>query len=234
MKPTRYIAFQLLLLIACSLPAAATVRPLTVILGLSRQLKQNPEGQERPTLQNPEGVIRSQAGVQPLQKGSANSSPEGATEQSTNPSGLEGQPTDSRGCTPAYALHAPSGLVESLSLIKHEGNRLLQLVNQLLDVARMKSGMADPQWQRGNISVESTLGKGTTFTITMPRKQKNSPTSLTPNPTSLTPDPSREGEGSIYNQRQETMEEVITPLSPWRGVGGEAESVRIWPAVPRH
>jgi len=38
-----------------------------------------------------------------------------------------------------------------LSLIEHEGNRLLQLVNQLLDVARMKSGMADPQWQRGNI-----------------------------------------------------------------------------------
>lgn len=37
------------------------------------------------------------------------------------------------------------------SLIEHEGNRLLQLVNQLLDVARMKSGAANPQWQRGDI-----------------------------------------------------------------------------------
>ena len=43
---------------------------------------------------------------------------------------------------------------------------------------------------------------------------------------SLTPDPSPQGEGSIYLQGQETdsgqAKELTTPLSPWRGVGGEA------------
>ena len=87
--------------------------PLTVILGVSRQLRQGDP-------QKPEGLKRPQAGVQPLQKSDINISPD-------------------------------AGLEVGLSLIEHEGNRLLQLVNQLLDVARMKSGMADPQWQRGNI-----------------------------------------------------------------------------------
>jgi AraC-like DNA-binding protein len=71
-----------------------------------------------------------------------------------------------------------------------------------------------------------------------------------PNPNSPTPNPSRKGEGSIYTQGQETIdeqkaipqnnacqleeppqknsnqqtEEVTTPLSPWREVGGEAGS----------
>ena len=50
--------------------------------------------------------------------------------------------------------------------------------------------------------------------------------SLTPN--SLTPSPSPKGEGSIYTQGQKTTDKqgqnVTTPLSPWRGVGGEALS----------
>ena len=39
---------------------------------------------------------------------------------------------------------------------------------------------------------------------------------------SLTPNPSRGGEGSIYLQDGIAAEKVITPLSPARGVGGEA------------
>ena len=38
----------------------------------------------------------------------------------------------------------------------------------------------------------------------------------------LTPDPSRGGEGSKYLQDRNVAEEVTTPLSPARGVGGEA------------
>ena len=45
---------------------------------------------------------------------------------------------------------------------------------------------------------------------------------------SLTPGPSPKGEGSIYLQGQKTTngqaQNVTTPLSPWRGVGGEALS----------
>ena len=44
--------------------------------------------------------------------------------------------------------------------------------------------------------------------------------SLTPG--SLTPDPSPKGEGSIYSQGQKQANELTTPLSLWRGVGGEA------------
>ena len=39
---------------------------------------------------------------------------------------------------------------------------------------------------------------------------------------SLTPAPSPNGEGSKYLQDRNVAEEVTTPLSPWRGVGGEA------------
>ena len=47
---------------------------------------------------------------------------------------------------------------------------------------------------------------------------------LTPSPSSgsLTPDPSLRGEGSIYLQDEKPATEVTTPLSPERGVGGEA------------
>ena len=45
---------------------------------------------------------------------------------------------------------------------------------------------------------------------------------------SLTPGPSPKGEGSIYTQGQKTTggqaQNVTTPLSPWRGIGGEAFS----------
>jgi len=44
---------------------------------------------------------------------------------------------------------------------------------------------------------------------------------------SLTPNPSLGGEGSIYTQPQNQGEKVITPLSPERGVGGEA-AVAAW------
>ena len=37
------------------------------------------------------------------------------------------------------------------ALIEYEAQRLLQLVNQVLDVAKMKSAVSKPQWQRGNI-----------------------------------------------------------------------------------
>ncbi|MBQ9356074.1 MAG: M56 family metallopeptidase, partial [Prevotella sp.] len=39
---------------------------------------------------------------------------------------------------------------------------------------------------------------------------------------SLTPDPSPTGEGSIYSQDRDVAEELTTPLSRRRGVGGEA------------
>ena len=39
---------------------------------------------------------------------------------------------------------------------------------------------------------------------------------------SLTPDPSPSGEGSEYTQGGNAAEEVTTPISHWRGVGGEA------------
>lgn len=74
--------------------------PLTVILGLSRQLKKCPP-------------------------------------QPTSPKGGD--------------VETEEALEKGLSLIEHEGNRLLQLVNQLLDVAKMKSGVDEPRWQRGNI-----------------------------------------------------------------------------------
>ncbi|MBR2243021.1 MAG: sigma-54-dependent Fis family transcriptional regulator [Prevotella sp.] len=41
---------------------------------------------------------------------------------------------------------------------------------------------------------------------------------------SLTPNPSPRGEGSKYTQEQNQAVRVTTPLSPWRGVGGEALS----------
>ena len=41
---------------------------------------------------------------------------------------------------------------------------------------------------------------------------------------SLTPSPSPKREGSIYLQEQNQAARVTTPLSPWRGVGGEALS----------
>ena len=46
--------------------------------------------------------------------------------------------------------------------------------------------------------------------------------SLPPGPSSLTPSPSPKGEGSIYTMRQQGGTSLYTPLSPWRGVGGEA------------
>ncbi len=39
---------------------------------------------------------------------------------------------------------------------------------------------------------------------------------------SLSPSPSPKGEGSIYSQGGEAAKKLNTPLSPWRGVGGEA------------
>ena len=38
---------------------------------------------------------------------------------------------------------------------------------------------------------------------------------------SLTPSPSPKGEGSIYSQGGKAAKKLTTPLSPWRGVGGE-------------
>jgi alpha-D-xyloside xylohydrolase len=44
---------------------------------------------------------------------------------------------------------------------------------------------------------------------------------------SLTPDPSPKGEGSKYSQDGKAADKVTTPLSPWRGAGGEAKRVFI-------
>ena len=88
----------------------------------------------------------------------------------------------------------------------------------------------------GTISCTSDLGRGTTFRIVMPRRLNSLTTgSLTPNPSprgegsgmamqpekdnSLTPNPSPRGEGSGMPI---LPEKDITPLSPRRGVGGEA------------
>ena len=58
------------------------------------------------------------------------------------------------------------------------------------------------------------------------RKVMNRPAPQSLTLGSLTPDPSPKGEGSIYLQElniySEQGEEVTTPLSSWRGVGGEA------------
>ena len=57
------------------------------------------------------------------------------------------------------------------------------------------------------------------------RRMLAPPRSLTPKSLthgSLTPDPSPRGEGSIYIQDANEAEKVTTPLSPRRGVGGEA------------
>ena len=95
--------------------------PLTVILGLSRQLQEKEDT------------------TAPLAPPSA---PEGATIAAS---------LDSK------TIEAPSGAVGGAkgptapSLIEHEADRLLQLVNQLLDVAKMKSTVGMPRWQRANI-----------------------------------------------------------------------------------
>lgn len=47
--------------------------------------------------------------------------------------------------------HNEDQTVRSAQLIEYEGNRLIQLVNQLLDAAKMEMGGGTPQWQRGNI-----------------------------------------------------------------------------------
>ena len=39
----------------------------------------------------------------------------------------------------------------SAQLIEYESNRLVQLVNQILDMAKMEMAVGSPQWQRGNI-----------------------------------------------------------------------------------
>ena len=91
----------------------------------------------------------------------------------------------------------------------------------------------------GTISCTSDLGRGTTFRIVMPRRLNGlrslTTSSLTPSPSprgegsgmpvlpekdnSLTPNPSPRGEGSGMPV---LPEKDITPLSPRRGVGGEA------------
>lgn len=48
-------------------------------------------------------------------------------------------------------LHGEELTMRSAQLIEHEGNRLLQLVNQLLDMAKMEMAVGTPQWQRDNI-----------------------------------------------------------------------------------
>ena len=40
---------------------------------------------------------------------------------------------------------------ESLTTISRHGNSLLELVNQLLDVSRMRSAIGDPEWRNGDI-----------------------------------------------------------------------------------
>lgn len=47
--------------------------------------------------------------------------------------------------------HSEEVTVKSAQLIEHEGSRLIQLVNQILDVAKMEMAVGTPQWQRGNI-----------------------------------------------------------------------------------
>lgn len=47
--------------------------------------------------------------------------------------------------------HDKEMMMRSAQLIEHEGNRLIQLVNQLLDMAKMEMAVGLPQWQRGNI-----------------------------------------------------------------------------------
>lgn len=48
--------------------------------------------------------------------------------------------------------HDEALTLRSAQLIEHEGNRLIQLVNQLLDMAKMEMDVCTPQWQRGNIT----------------------------------------------------------------------------------
>lgn len=101
--------------------------PLTVILGLSRQLQANLKTHPSP-LEGRDVELHN------------NTTTSATLSNQTSP------PSEGLG-----EASAPSGLTEALTLIEHEGNRLLQLVNQLLDVARMKSAVVAPQWQRGNI-----------------------------------------------------------------------------------
>lgn len=41
---------------------------------------------------------------------------------------------------------------EKASAIEHQGNELLTLINQLLDISKIKSAVFEPDWQNGNIS----------------------------------------------------------------------------------
>ncbi|MBR5397108.1 MAG: response regulator [Bacteroidales bacterium] len=41
---------------------------------------------------------------------------------------------------------------EKASAIEHQGNELLTLINQLLDISKIKSTVINPDWQNGNIS----------------------------------------------------------------------------------
>ena len=95
--------------------------PLTVILGLSRQLQEKVS----PKRSTPQPI--------PQKEGSGYSKEEDIAASLTAP------------------LPHREELGQGLSLIEQQGNRLLELVNQVLDVAKMKSATIDPQWQHGNI-----------------------------------------------------------------------------------
>ena len=47
--------------------------------------------------------------------------------------------------------HTPTDVAHAAGIINRQGNHLLQLINQLLDIAKLKSNTAEADWTHGNI-----------------------------------------------------------------------------------
>lgn len=104
--------------------------PLTVILGLTKQMIQSVQGSS------------TGQGAQPSQAAQDDTACK-RKNKDTNPNS-----TNSRDAQPASA---PADSLTSLKAIERQGNHLLQLINQLLDISKVKSSVGDSEWTHGNV-----------------------------------------------------------------------------------
>jgi two-component system sensor histidine kinase ChiS len=51
--------------------------------------------------------------------------------------------------------NCPPSIVDKMEVVERQGQGLLVLINQLLDISKIKSSVGDPDWENGNITVFS-------------------------------------------------------------------------------